>query len=184
MGEAQKSAKVKNCDVLIPPFGLPATLRIPRYAKVIVIFVHGRSPPSLSLRNTIVADASSDAGCATLLFDRLTIDEAADRRNVFDIRLLKQRLHRQAVEQAPSIRNQRAMIAGKQLACDTTRHPLALPAVSVGAGNNQIGFQIVGNDMQLRSIRPGRRHCLHLSHDAMASQPGDDHCQVASHFGP
>jgi pimeloyl-ACP methyl ester carboxylesterase len=92
LGEAPKSATVESRDVLIPPIGLPGTLRIPRDAKAIVIFVHGSGSSRFSPRNTMVADSLSDAGCATLLFDLLTADEAADRRNVFDIRLLAQRL--------------------------------------------------------------------------------------------
>ena len=90
--EAPKSPRVESRDVLIPPIGLPGTLRIPPDAKAVVIFVHGSGSSRFSPRNTMVADALSDAGCATLLFDLLTADEAADRRNVFDIRLLAQRL--------------------------------------------------------------------------------------------
>lgn len=43
-------------------------------------------------RNRQVAERLADAGLATLLFDLLTVDEADDRANVFDIGLLAGRL--------------------------------------------------------------------------------------------
>jgi dienelactone hydrolase len=46
----------------------------------------------LSPRNTRVAAALNDAGLATLLFDLLTREEERNRRNVFDVPLLAERL--------------------------------------------------------------------------------------------
>jgi putative phosphoribosyl transferase len=46
----------------------------------------------LSPRNNHVAAALRSVGLATLLFDLLTEQEAAERRNVFDIELLAERL--------------------------------------------------------------------------------------------
>jgi dienelactone hydrolase len=57
-----------------------------------VVFAHGSGSSRLSPRNNFVAAALGDAGLATLLFDLLTEEEAADRRNVFDIGLLADRL--------------------------------------------------------------------------------------------
>ncbi len=56
------------------------------------IFAHGSGSSSRSPRNVAVAQRLNRDGLATLLFDLLTDDEAADRRNVFDIPLLGRRL--------------------------------------------------------------------------------------------
>jgi pimeloyl-ACP methyl ester carboxylesterase len=83
---------MESRDVLIPPVGLAGTLRIPRHAKAIVVFVHGSGSSRFSPRNVAVAEALSGEKFATLLFDLLTADEEANRANVFDIGLLTQRL--------------------------------------------------------------------------------------------
>jgi len=74
------------------PFHLPGTLTVPENPRGVVVFVHGSGSSRFSPRNTYVADALNDAGFATLLFDLLTEEEEADRRNVFDIHLLAERL--------------------------------------------------------------------------------------------
>lgn len=72
---------------------LPGLLQLPdRAARGLVIFAHGSGSSRLSPRNQFVAGRLHAAGLATLLFDLLTDDEAADRRNVFDIALLAARL--------------------------------------------------------------------------------------------
>ena len=91
-GPPVDSAGVESRDVLIPPVGLAGTLRILRHAKAFVVFAHGSGSSRFSPRNVAVAEALSGEGFATLLFDLLTAEEEADRRNVFDIRLLAQRL--------------------------------------------------------------------------------------------
>lgn len=78
--------------VAIPQLGLAGELRLVESARGIVIFAHGSGSSRLSPRNRLVAQALSDAGLATLLFDLLTEAEAADRANVFDIDLLARRL--------------------------------------------------------------------------------------------
>jgi putative phosphoribosyl transferase len=88
----QESAQVESREVVIPPDGLAGTLRIPRDAKAVVVFAHGSGSSRFSPRNIMVAEALAKAGLATLLFDLLTPEEAADRRNVFDVHLLAQRL--------------------------------------------------------------------------------------------
>jgi len=75
--------------ITIPPVGLEGLLGLPPDAKGIVLFAHGSGSGRLSPRNNFVA---RDNGLATLLFDLLTVDEARDRRNVFDIALLARRL--------------------------------------------------------------------------------------------
>ena len=57
-----------------------------------MLFAHGSGSGRLSPRNNFVAQALRDDGLATLLFDLLTVEEARDRRNVFDIELLARRL--------------------------------------------------------------------------------------------
>jgi putative phosphoribosyl transferase len=71
---------------------LPGSLAAPADAAGTVAFAHGSGSSRLSPRNTEVAGVLNDAGLATLLFDLLTPDEALDRRNVFDIPLLADRL--------------------------------------------------------------------------------------------
>ncbi|MBT8214165.1 MAG: hypothetical protein KJP12_02995 [Acidimicrobiia bacterium] len=80
-------------DVVVDPdgVGLPGLLDGPEESAVIV-FAHGSGSSRLSPRNQLVAAALNGAGFATLLFDLLTPNEAADRSNVFDIVLLADRV--------------------------------------------------------------------------------------------
>jgi putative phosphoribosyl transferase len=71
---------------------LPGHLTIPDTAHGIVLFAHGSGSSRLSPRNVAVAKQLQGAGIGTLLFDLLTEREAADRRLVFDIELLADRL--------------------------------------------------------------------------------------------
>jgi len=79
-------------DVRIPPMGLAGTLRVPQDARGLIVFAHGSGSSRLSPRNMAVAEGLNVSGFATLLFDLLTVDEEADRANVFDIPLLADRL--------------------------------------------------------------------------------------------
>ena len=78
--------------VLIAPMGLEGLLSMPEQATGIVLFAHGSGSSRFSPRNTYAAEALQEAGLATLLFDLLTDEEAADRARVFDIPLLAERL--------------------------------------------------------------------------------------------
>lgn len=71
---------------------LPGELILPEMAKGLVIFAHGSGSSRFSPRNRFVAAELRRAGFATLLFDLLTEEEAADRANVFDIPLLGARV--------------------------------------------------------------------------------------------
>lgn len=71
---------------------LPGALRLPPQPRGLVIFAHGSGSSRVSPRNVAVARALGGHGFATLLFDLLTEDEARDRRNVFDIQLLADRV--------------------------------------------------------------------------------------------
>ena len=88
----EKSSRERMRTITIPPVGLEGQLGLPIGAKGIVLFAHGSGSGRLSPRNNFVAQALRDDGLATLLFDLLTVDKARDRRNVFDIQLLAQRL--------------------------------------------------------------------------------------------
>ena len=92
MQEAGGHAAARLDEVLIAPLGLPGYLRMPAEPRGLVIFAHGSDSSRNSPRNTYVAEGLGAAGFATLLFDLLTGEEAADRRNVFDIQLLSDRL--------------------------------------------------------------------------------------------
>ncbi len=67
-------------------------VRIPREPRGVIAFAHGSGSGRCSPRNQFVAQALQDAGLATLLIDLLEEDETQDRRNVFDIELLAERL--------------------------------------------------------------------------------------------
>jgi pimeloyl-ACP methyl ester carboxylesterase len=86
-------------DVAIPatnPAGesidLPGRLTLPESAIGLVLFAHGSGSSRFSPRNTYVASVLQEAWIGTLLFDLLTPQEETDRANVFDIRLLADRL--------------------------------------------------------------------------------------------
>jgi len=83
---------ISERDVAFGAMALPGTLAIPAGARGLVIFAHGSGSSRLSPRNRFVAERLQEAGLATLLFDLLTDDEAADRANVFDISLLAGRV--------------------------------------------------------------------------------------------
>jgi putative phosphoribosyl transferase len=67
-------------------------LRMPQEPGGVVAFAHGSGSGRFSPRNQFVAQVLQDAGLATLLIDLLEEDETQDRRNVFDIELLAERL--------------------------------------------------------------------------------------------
>lgn len=86
------SSKLNTRRVVIGRYRLEGLLTLPDEASGIVIFAHGSGSSRLSPRNTHVAGALQGRGLATLLFDLLTEAEAEDRRSVFDIALLGQRV--------------------------------------------------------------------------------------------
>lgn len=71
---------------------LEGELVIPEAARGLVIFAHGSGSGRHSPRNRAVAAALHAHGLGTLLFDLLCDLEATDRRRVFDIPLLAERL--------------------------------------------------------------------------------------------
>lgn len=71
---------------------LSGQLNVPDLAAAMVLFAHGSGSSRLSPRNQHVAQILNQAGFGTLLFDLLTPTESEDRRKVFDISLLAERL--------------------------------------------------------------------------------------------
>ena len=86
------SPNQRSVAITAGPVHLPGILAWPRQPSGVVLFVHGSGSGRLSPRNAAVAQQLRAAGLGTLLFDLLTEAEAADRRNVFDIDLLSERL--------------------------------------------------------------------------------------------
>jgi putative phosphoribosyl transferase len=71
---------------------LRAIMGMPKNPVGVIAFAHGSGSGRLSTRNNFVAHILQDAGFATLLADLLEEWEEADRRKVFDIDLLAERL--------------------------------------------------------------------------------------------
>jgi len=86
----------KRTDAAIGSQELAGILYLPRQPRGLVIFAHGSGSSRSSPRNVFVAEKLVEQGFACLLFDLLTPQEAEDRRNVFDIPLLGERV-REAV---------------------------------------------------------------------------------------
>ena len=90
---------VTHADVVVPALtrrgerlDLPGRLSIPEAPVGLVVFAHGSGSSRHSPRNQFVAGVLHESWIATLLFDLLTPQEAADRANVFDIHFLADRL--------------------------------------------------------------------------------------------
>ena len=94
-GAGEPSAQAER-DVRIPASDgavLGGTVTVPDGPAGLIVFAHGSGSSRRSPRNLSVAARLGRRGFATLLFDLLTDEESADRRNVFDIELLAHRLH-------------------------------------------------------------------------------------------
>jgi len=79
-------------DISVGNKKLEGFLSIPEKARGVVVFAHGSGSSRFSSRNTHVAAILHTHRFATLLFDLLTAEEAKNRRNVFDIALLGERV--------------------------------------------------------------------------------------------
>lgn len=82
----------RKIEILDGTVRLAGDLAEPAACRAWVLFAHGSGSSRHSPRNVKVARALNDAGLGTLLFDLLMPEEADDRRLVFDIRLLSERL--------------------------------------------------------------------------------------------
>jgi putative phosphoribosyl transferase len=83
----EHSVKITNEKLV-----LEGTLGLPAHTNGVVVFAHGSGSGRFSPRNNFVARYLQQHGFATLLLDLLTEEEADDRRKVFDIDLLADRL--------------------------------------------------------------------------------------------
>ena len=94
LGAIASAAADFDGDVSIPAgdVTLHGHLHLPEPTPAVVIFAHGSGSSRHSPRNRYVADLLFEAGIGTLLMDLLTPDEERDRRFVFDIELLAERL--------------------------------------------------------------------------------------------
>jgi putative phosphoribosyl transferase len=93
-GGEEPNVSPSDEEIELPAGGvvLAGRLTIPRVPKGVVLFAHGSGSSRHSPRNRQVATVLQQAGLATLLLDLLTPAEEPRRSNVFDIRLLGDRL--------------------------------------------------------------------------------------------
>lgn len=91
-----KTAREREIAIPAGQRTVSGILSVPAGASGIVAFAHGSGSGRFSPRNQFVARVLQEGGLATLLLDLLEEDEAADRRKVFDIGLLAERLDRAA----------------------------------------------------------------------------------------
>ncbi len=99
---------------------LQGDLDLPSGARGVILFAHGSGSGRFSPRNRFVAQTLQQRGLATLLLDLLEAREADDRRKIFDIDLLADRL----LSAAAWLRRQPA----------TAALPLGYFGASTGAG--------------------------------------------------
>jgi putative phosphoribosyl transferase len=90
--ETRSQSRAARRQISVPPLGLVGDLCVPTEPRGLVLFAHGSGSSRFSPRNVAVADALNAHGFATLLLDLLTPAEEQDRRNVFDIPLLADRV--------------------------------------------------------------------------------------------
>jgi len=114
---------------------LKGILAVPKDAKGVVLFAHGSGSGRFSPRNNFVARVLQDAGIATLLIDLLTEEEAADRRKVFDIDLLTQRVLDAAswLRRVPETSNLRVGYFGASTGAAAALKAAAQDSANVGA---------------------------------------------------
>ena len=79
-------------DIRIPPQGLIGSLRIPKNAYALVVFVHGSGSSRLSPRNVLVARALNDRGIADAVVRSLNICRGTRPRQRVRYSLLAGRL--------------------------------------------------------------------------------------------
>lgn len=82
----------KEIEIPILNKTLKGDLIVLPHMKALIVFAHGSDSSRKSPRNQGVAAYLNKHGFGTLLFDLLTSEEATDRRNVFNIDLLADRL--------------------------------------------------------------------------------------------
>jgi dienelactone hydrolase len=71
---------------------LSGEIAVPKHAKAVIIFAHGKGSSSRSPRNKYMAEILQKEHFATLLIDLLTDEEAQDDDSQFDVDVLAKRL--------------------------------------------------------------------------------------------
>ena len=89
---ATKTTRERHVEIPSGRRRLNGILRLPPGTEAVVAFAHGSGSGRFSPRNQFVAQALEQGGLATLLLDLLEEEESDDRRKVFDIELLADRL--------------------------------------------------------------------------------------------
>ena len=89
---AEPSSSEQPVSITAGTLLLEGILGLPRQALGVVLFAHGSGSGRFSPRNNAVARVLQQGRLATLLLDLLMPEEANDRRKVFDIHLLADRL--------------------------------------------------------------------------------------------
>jgi putative phosphoribosyl transferase len=114
---------------------LEGVLGLPPEAAGIVLFAHGSGSGRFSPRNRFVARTLQNARLATLLLDLLEEREAEDRRKVFDIDLLAQRLTSAAewVQQLPETQALRIGYFGASTGAGAALQAAATSPAAIGA---------------------------------------------------
>jgi putative phosphoribosyl transferase len=92
MMNASARPRERFVEIRVATRRVKGILGLPAEPRGMVAFAHGSGSGRLSPRNQFVAQVLQDAGLGTLLVDLLEEDEAEDRRAVFDIELLADRL--------------------------------------------------------------------------------------------
>ncbi len=138
----RRARAVSMREVAIGPLRLPGDLHVPMNAGALIVFAHGSGSSRLSPRNRIVAQALNERGMATLLFDLLAPAEERDRRNVFDIPLLADRL----ITAVRSIAHE----------ADIARLPIGLFGASTGAAAALVAAAHMGRRIGAVVSRGGR----------------------------
>jgi predicted alpha/beta-hydrolase family hydrolase len=108
---------------------------VPAAPRGLVLFAHGSGTSRLSPRNVAAADALNAQGLVTLLLDLLTAVEADDRRNVFDIPLLAERV----IEAALYLSDQ--VLPGCQLQATREKGDMILITVATRGRENDLTVQ-------------------------------------------
>lgn len=82
----------RTIEIQSPTARIEGILALPERAQGVVLFAHGSGSGRFSPRNQFVAKVLQEGGLGTLLVDLLEPVESDDRKKVFDIHLLADRL--------------------------------------------------------------------------------------------
>lgn len=149
------AATIQHREVILGREALPGLVAAPPEPRGLILFAHGSGSSRFSPRNRQVAEALNAAGYATLLFDLLTVEEARDRRKVFDIELLGARL----VEAIDWARGHDRLFA----------LPFGLFGASTGAAAAILAAVARSSDVAAVVTRGGRPDLAGASLDALAA---------------